>query len=283
MRIISWNVNSIRARLDHLAMLVKDIDPQVILLQEVRCQKDQLPLDFIEDLGYNISYTLEKGRNGVAILSKSRQEDVINDISHSQHRNLHFSQNQTQLPQHQARFVQAFIAEKNIPIRVASIYVPNGGVCARQAPLGLEVGATERFAYKLAFLKDLEGLIKTQHREDEIVIYAGDYNVAPNDCDVFNVRQMDGQICFHPKERSRYKELLKSTDYVDVAAKLEMNNFTWWDYRINSVKHNIGLRIDHFVMHSSNVKKVNNIEVLMKYRNLTKPSDHAPVMLELSE
>jgi exodeoxyribonuclease-3 len=271
-KIITWNVNSVRARLPHLTLLLEREKPDLVLLQEIKCLENQFPLESIEALGYNVYLCGQKARNGVAILSKYPLEDVVYAL-----------ENPVNILglEGEARYVEGFLIVKNIPIRVASIYVPNGGVCAKQAHLGLAVDETERFFYKMSFLENLKHHFLTRQNSskyaDEIQVFGGDYNVAPSLDDMYDPRVLDGTICCHPLEREKWGRVLNETGLTDA---LPSGNFTWWDYRLAAFKRNLGMRIDHFlVSHKNYIKKAS---VLAIYRGLERPSDHAPVSLEIN-
>lgn len=245
MKIVSWNVNSIRVRVDHLRFVVREYRPDIFLLQETRVDDSAFPLDVLDDLGYNISFRGEKARNGVAILSKYPIEEVQKDFCE------------------EARYIEAFTAG----VYVASVYVPNGRA----------VGA-EHYFYKLDFLKDLRE--RFLRFSDELFVAGGDFNVAPYAQDACDPASSNvGMLCCSPSEREAVKRL-RDAGFSD---PLPDKGFTWWDYRLNSFKRNVGMRIDQFYLS----KKANELffggDVLKAARSLEKPSDHAPILCELKK
>lgn len=243
MKIVSWNVNSIRVRVDHLHFVAREYRPDIFLLQETRVDDSNFPLDRLDDLGYNISFRGEKARNGVAILSKYPIEEVKKDFCE------------------EARYIEAFTGG----IYVASVYVPNGRA----------VGADHYF-YKLDFLRELRERFLCF--SDELFIAGGDFNVAPyaqDACD--SVSDNLDMLCCSPAEREAVKQL-RDAGFSD---PLPDKGFTWWDYRFGSFKKNVGMRIDQFYLSSKTNTLFLGGDVLKDARALEKPSDHAPILCEL--
>lgn len=244
MKIVSWNVNSVRIRANHLVFVAKECRPDVFLLQETRVDDPVFPLELFDDLGYNIVFRGEKARNGVAIFSKHAIEEVKKDFCE------------------EARYLEAFTGG----IYVASVYVPNGR----------EIGCDYYF-YKLSFLKELrERFMKFSK---ELFIAGGDFNVAPyvrDTCDPISDR-LD-MLCCSPSEREAIKQL-REAGFED---PLSDKGFTWWDYRFSSFKRNIGMRIDQFYLSTKASKLFVRGDVLRDIRALEKPSDHAPILCELN-
>ena len=221
--IATWNVNSIRTRLDHLKKWVEERNPDIILLQELKCQKEAFPFEEVENLGYNIALLGQKSYNGVAILSKSPLEDVVYGLPTSQ-------------GDEQARYIEALVDG----IRVASVYVPNGQ----------EVGS-EKFAYKMQFLDALKHHGRVLLKNNEPLVIGGDYNIAPfvSDGHTPDTFKKDRILCsLQEREmlRSLYHEgfidgfRLKHPDSLPA----NQNVFSWWDYRAGSYGNNKGYRID---------------------------------------
>jgi exodeoxyribonuclease-3 len=243
MKIISWNVNSIRVRIEHLARLINEHKPDVLLLQETRVDDQNFPLEYCEDLGYNIAIRGEKGRNGVAIFSKHLLEDVKIDFC----------------PGH-ARHIEAFTGGAF----VASVYVPNGQ----------EVDC-EQYYFKLNFLEDLKS--RFIDFRNEIFIAGGDFNVAPHKSDTHNPL-FEGIIC-SPREREAIKGI-RDAGFCDV---LDQKGFTWWDYRHRgSFSQDLGYRIDQFYLSDPARQLFAGGDVLRFTREWPRPSDHAPIMCEIN-
>jgi exodeoxyribonuclease-3 len=262
MKIVTWNVNSVKARLEHVIAYLRDEQPDVLLLQELKCQTEAFPYEAIEDLGYNVKAHGQKSYNGVAILSKHPMDDVI-----------------TALPSlgqddddEQARYIEAVIMAGSDVYRVASVYVPNG----------TEVDS-DRFEYKLRFFDRLREHIKHLMTYEEKLIVGADYNVAAEDQDAYNPKALANTICFHPREQQQWRSLIHSglTDAYR-ALHPETQQFTWWDYRAGGYQGNKGLRIDTLLLSPQAADALQACDVDEKPRQKVKPSDHAPVWCDVA-
>ena len=261
MHLVSWNVNSIKARLEHLEVLSKEYSPDVILLQETKSIDENFPYEFIEDLGYNVVVSGQKSYNGVAILSKSSIEDIIFKLPYDD-------------TDDQARYIEGVTKIGTHVFRVASVYVPNGS----------EVGS-EKFEYKMKFFNRLSRHIETLLSYEENTLIGGDYNVAPEEIDVYDPKKLSGKIGFHIDERKKLREIL-NLGYKDSFRLLKNHEqaFSWWDYRSGSWDNNKGMRIDHILLSPKCSDLVSDAGIYSKIRGMTKPSDHAPIFIKcLSE
>jgi len=258
MKIVSWNVNSVRARLPLLLSWLEEISPDVVLLQETKVIDEQFPYEPIEDLGYNIAVCGQKSYNGVAILSKFPIEDIITSLP-------------TYPENEQARYIEAVVMNGEKTVRVVSVYVPNGS----------EVGS-EKFEYKLNFLDKLNEHLKDLLEYDEILAIGGDYNIAPEPIDVYDPKYFEGRICFHPEERKRFQQIL-DLGFTDSYRKIapEIQQFSWWDYRTKGWENKRGLRIDHILLSKQAKDILKNAGVEDYLRGEKRPSDHAPVWIEV--
>ncbi len=256
--IATWNINSIRARLPNLLDWLKEHSPDILLLQETKCMDDQLPREALEDAGYNVAHVGQKTYNGVAILSKTPLEDVI-----------------TRLPgeeeDEQARYIEAITVIDGLALKVASVYVPNGS----------EVGS-EKFAYKLRFMRRLIEYSVQWHNDEMPIIFGGDYNIAPYPQDVYNPTALDGTVCYHPQERALLREWLH-TGWVDAFRTIhpDAHGFSWWDYRAGCWQQNKGMRIDHLLLNPAATDHLAEAEIDKTPRDAEKASDHAPVWCRL--
>lgn len=258
-KIANWNINSVRIRLPILLSFLEQESPDIVCLQETKCINEQFPRLEIESLGYNFALHGQKSYNGVAILSKFPLEDVAikmydgtDDI--------------------QARYIEAVItisAER--VLRVISVYVPNG------APL-----ESEKFTYKLNFFDQLYERIQQLLKFQEILVIAGDFNVAPENLDVYDKDALYNKVCFHIEERVRFRKILY-TGISDAFRMLypEKQEFTWWDYRAGSWQHNSGMRIDHILLSPKAADLLKSVNIKKEVRALDKSSDHAPIICEL--
>lgn len=258
--IATWNVNSIRSRLQHLLdWLRSENAPDIVLLQELKVEDHSFPNIEIEELGYNIAKHGQKTYNGVAILSKYPMEDVLCGLPGNE-------------DDPQARYIEALICADEHVVRVASVYVPNGNA----------VGS-EKFAYKMGFFDLLKARMDTLLGYHEHTVIGGDYNIAPLPIDVYDPQKLDGTVCYHHDEREKIRAIMHS-GYYDAFRTLhpEKQEFSWWDYRGGSWKMNHGLRIDHLLLSSLAVDNLKTCETLVDMRAAEKASDHTPVVCTLN-
>lgn len=262
MKIATWNVNSVKSRLQHLLQyLSSEQAPDVLLLQELKCVEEVFPFMEVEDAGYNVVVCGQKTYNGVAILSKYPIDDVIKELPGGNG------------VDEQARYIEGVISLKDKAIRVASVYVPNG-----KAP------DSENFVYKMNFLDRLYVHASQLLSYEELLVIGGDYNVAPEPgLDVYDPVSLEGGICCHADERKKFRALtgLGLTDAYR-AANQNAQQFSWWDYRGGSWQHNKGMRIDHLLLspEAADVTQASDVEISL--RGLEKPSDHAPVWCRMA-
>ena len=257
-KIVSWNVNSIRVRLDHLNALIKDSNPDIIMLQETKSTNDDFPYDIIKEQGYDINNVGQKSYNGVAILSK-----VPVEIKN------------TALPKNdkdpQARFLEVKVLDKN-PFDIASIYLPNGN------PID-----TEKFSYKLDWMKKLKSYIEKKMENYETFIFGGDFNIIPNKDDAVNIEKWRNDALHHPKSIEIFRSILNlgMTDVFRVFNP-KPYEFTYWDYSRGAWEKDNGLRIDHFLASPKAVDRLHDCQIEKKYRGLERPSDHVPIWFEIN-
>ena len=258
--IATWNVNSIRTRVEHLKKWVAERNPHIILLQELKCQEETFPHEELDSLGYNVAMLGQKSYNGVAILSKSPLEDVVYGLP-------------TYKEDEQARYIEAVIDG----VRVASVYVPNGQ----------EVGS-EKFTYKMTFLQALKEHAQTLLKYNEPLVIGGDYNIAPFVSDGHNPENFkkDRILCsLQEREvmRSLYNEGFIDGFRLKYPDTLPNNHnlFSWWDYRSGSYGNNKGYRIDHLLCSPQAADRFKDTGIDHEIRGEPKPSDHAPVWIDI--
>lgn len=254
--IICWNVNSISSRFNHLVKLIKEHNPKVILLQEIKCIEEKFPYEELSDLGYNIKIFGQKAYNGVAILSKYPIEDTMIGLEG-------MGDNQ------EARYIENTIVIEKICYKIISVYVPNGS----------EVGS-EKFKYKLNFFQKLHERLAYLIKYEENIIIGGDLNVAPEAIDVYDPKRSDGKLLFNIEERKCFRKLL-NLGLIDTFRDFnnDVQQFSWWDYRAGSWQHNKGMRIDHILASPAVTDKISTSGVLTEPRGWSKPSDHAPIYI----
>jgi exodeoxyribonuclease III len=249
-QVVSWNVNSIKSRLQNFFEFVDKYSPDIILLQELKCLEEAFPRMEIEEKGYNLAISGQKTYNGVAILSKSPIEDICKTLPGDDEDT-------------QARYIEGF----TMGMRVSSVYVPNGQ----------EVGS-DKFQYKLRFFDRLNEHVKTLRGYDEQLVIGGDYNVAPEPIDVYNPKALEGGIGFHIEERKKFRKLINN-GMADSYRILHPNKqeFSWWDYRSGAWDQNKGMRIDQILLSPQSCDKLLEAGVYNEIRGKEKASDHAPI------
>lgn len=251
MRIATWNVNSIRVRIQQVLNFLKNYDVDILMMQEIKCTNKIFPSNIFENNGFNCAVYGQKTYNGVAIVSKYIIEDVNTG-------NSIFKKDQS------ARYIDAFING----FRIVCVYVPNGQ----------EVN-TQYYFYKLEFLdKLIKHLSNVANVEDAII--GGDFNIARSDLDVWNVKLWRGRNCCSNAEREKFQRLL-DIGFKDVLRENSDDRelFTWWDYRHDGFKSNHGLRLD-YLLASKNINVLSR-QRCIKMRSLPQPSDHAPILIEI--
>ena len=252
MKISTWNVNSVRARLPHIVKWLEAVQPDVLALQETKAQDHDFPVFDINAAGYEVIFTGQKSYNGVAILSKKKAVDVITDIP--------------TIKSEQKRIIGATFAD----IRVLNLYVPNG----------TEAGCDKYYA-KLEWLKNLCDFLKKDIKKHEKYLIVGDFNIAPDDRDVYDPKAWEGHVLVTPKERAVLKEIL-DIGFFDVFRKFEQpaGSYSWFDYRHNMFLRKKGLRIDLMLASAILSKKCIKCDIDITPRGWERPSDHTPVVVE---
>ena len=255
MRIATWNVNSVRARLPRVLAWLQDQGPDVVCLQELKCVDEQFPRDDIEALGYHCETFGQKTYNGVAILSKSTPEDVFRGYPGED-------------PVVGARVIGATVGD----VMVLNLYVVNGK----------EVGDV-KYDLKLRWLDGLADFVAGHYPMTDKVVITGDFNVTFDDRDVYDpVRWHEKILCSTPERQALGK--LMAPGYADAFRKFhdEGGHYTWWDFRTRGFDRDHGLRIDHFLMSPPALEACTGVVVDKDERGREKPSDHAPVIATLA-
>jgi len=271
LKISTFNVNSIRARMPRLLAWLKESNPDIVCLQELKCEEKNFPFEELLDAGYNAVVSGQKTYNGVAILSKYKIEDVVKALPM-------LDENQEQ--DSQARYIEAVISLKNKAIRVSSIYVPNGG---GELGEGEDLANSQKFLYKLDFFERLKNHFQEVLSYNEIQIFAGDFNVALNELDIFDPKNSENKLLFHPLERSKMRSLI-NLGLIDSyrACNADYKEFSWWDYRGNSYEKNNGARIDYLLLSPLGADSLINADIENEgVRDQQKASDHCPVSIEI--
>ncbi|PZR36303.1 exodeoxyribonuclease III [Caulobacter segnis] len=257
MRIATWNVNSVNARLERVLGWFEAETPDVAVLQEIKCVDEKFPTEAFERLGYNIVVHGQKTYNGVALLSKHPVEDVRKGLPF-------LSEDEVD---EQARYVEAVIGAPT-PFRVAGIYLPNGN------PVD-----TEKFDYKLAWMRRLNAHAQSLLTFEEPLVIAGDYNVIPEAQDVANPEAWVNDALFRPESRAAFRAL-KNLGLTDAYMQADgaPGGYTFWDYQAGAWQRNLGIRIDHLLLSPQAADRLENVVIHRDERDKEKPSDHVPVV-----
>lgn len=265
MRIATWNVNSLKARLEKLEWWIGRAAPDVVLMQETKLGDADVPREAFEKLGFAIAHHGEKGgRNGVAIASRVGLEDVVADFGVA----LAPARTSDDEPSAEARMIAATCGG----VRVVSIYAPNGRKV--DSPF---------YAAKLVWFERLAEWLAREQSPSDALIVGGDYNVAPADDDVWDPAACHGGTHVSPKERAAFERLI-AWGLVDAyrSQHAERERYSWWDYRAGLFHKNYGMRIDHLLVTQSIAERVVWTEIDREARKgKPVPSDHAPVLLDL--
>ncbi len=260
MKIATWNVNSLKQRLEHLLRFLKDAEPDAVCLQELKCQDDSFPHMEIEAAGYHAVVHGQKAYNGVAILSRVPLENVKKSLPGND-------------ADEQSRYIEGILSDGSQTMRVASLYLPNGN------PLG-----TEKFPYKLAWLDRLAAHATTLMRNEEAFVLAGDYNVIPEPRDASDPAAWINDALFQPITRAKFRTLLDLglTDALRACTDAS-GLYTFWDYQAGAWQRNFGIRIDHILASPQAADRLTGVRILKDMRSWEKPSDHVPVMAEFGQ
>ncbi len=258
MRIATWNVNSVRQRLDSLQAWLKERAPDVVCLQEIKCVDEAFPREAFEALGYNVAVHGQKGFNGVALLSKAPFDEVTPK--------LHGDPDDVQ-----ARFLDARISTKTGSIRVVSLYLPNGN----PAP-------GDKYGYKLKWMDRLIGFARKQLKLEEPLVLAGDYNVMPAAADAKRPEAWVNDALFLPETREKFRNLvnLGLTDAIRAVSD-DPGLYSFWDYQAGSWQKDDGIRIDHLLLSPQAADRLTDAGIDRHVRSWDKPSDHVPVYIDL--
>ena len=257
MKLVTYNLNGIRARLPRLLEYLDREQPDAVCLQELKCADDALPIGEIEDAGYHAVWHGQKGFNGVAILARGKQPELRQiglpgdpDDTHS-------------------RYIEADVDG----LIVASIYLPNGN------PIG-----TEKFDYKLKWMDRLRERAATILAEERPAVLAGDFNVIPEDRDTFSRRAMANDALFQPESQSAFRRIVNQgwTDALRTLHPDEERLYTFWDYTAGAWPRDAGFRIDHLLCSPEAADRLRGAGVDKWARDQEKASDHAPTWVELA-
>ncbi|MBV9632554.1 MAG: exodeoxyribonuclease III [Xanthobacteraceae bacterium] len=260
MRIATWNVNSIKQRVENAVAWLSATQPDVVCMQETKCLDNAFPREAFEDLGYNIAVHGQKAFNGVAILSKLPLEDVKLGLPGDDEDD-------------HARFMEATVSTPSGAVRVATIYLPNGNPAN-----------TDKYTYKISWMDRLFTYAHERLKLEEPLVLAGDFNVIPTPADVHNPELWTTDALFLPHTRSKFRALtyLGLTDAIRAVTE-EPNVYTFWDYQAGAWQKNNGIRIDHLLLSPAAADRLTGAGIDKHVRAWEKPSDHVPVWVELRD
>ena len=258
MKISSWNVNSVRARITNIINYIKLSSPDILMIQEIKTEDKNFPLNEFKNLGYESHIFGQKSYNGVAFLTKLN----INNI------NLKFLKDQN----NQSRIISGDIKTRSTIIKLINVYVPNGN------PIN-----TDKYDYKKNWYDSFINKIKETLNENINIIIGGDFNVIPEEIDVYDHTKYENDALFKLEIRKKFRELI-NLGFLDIYRQFHKSKkeYTFWDYMAGSWQRNHGMRIDHFLISNNLLSNVDKISINKKPRSNQKPSDHTPIELEIN-
>jgi exodeoxyribonuclease III len=250
---ITWNVNSIIARLSHIEELLTNYEPDILCMQETKITDEKFPRTFFSERGYEAQIYGEKSYNGVAVISKEPADNVVRGFA-----------------QEIGHGAKRLIACRFGDLHVLNLYIPNG-----------QAVGSEKFLYKMEWLDALKKHIAHNYKQKDKLIICGDFNIAPEDIDLYKPEVYGGAIMASPQERE-HLQAIKDWGLVDLFRKFhtEAGLYTWWDYQAGAFRRNAGFRIDHIWATPKVAEKCQGSLVAREMRQLDRPSDHAPLIAE---
>ncbi len=259
MKIATFNINGIKARIETLTKWLEEVQPNVALLQEIKSVDEAFPREHFEDMGYQVETHGQKSFNGVAILSKLPLEDVTRGLPGDD-------------SDEQARWIEATVMGETQAVRLCGLYLPNGN----PAP-------GPKYDYKLAWMKRLEERAKQLLADETPALMAGDYNVIPQAEDAAKPDSWREDALFRPETREAFRRILNLGFTEAFRARTQgPGHYSFWDYQAGAWQRNNGIRIDHFLLTPSCADLLSDCYIDKDARAMDKPSDHVPVLVELA-
>jgi len=258
MKIATWNIAGIKARLATLLAWLEQDKPDIVCLQEVKSVDESFPREAIEALGYHVETHGQKGFNGVALLSRHSPEEVTRSLPGDD-------------SDGQARFIEGVYSTSEGIIRVASLYLPNGN------PVN-----SDKYPYKLSWMKRLHDFAGQRLQLEEPLVLAGDYNVIASPQDARNPKQWEGDALFLPQTKAAFRQILNLGFTDAIRAVSNEADYTFWDFQGGAWPKNNGIRIDHLLLSPEAADRLVSAYVQKNMRGREKPSDHVPVWIELN-
>ena len=258
MFISSWNVNSVRARIENIKSYLLKYKPDVLMMQEIKTEDVNFPYDDFASIDYECHVFGQKSYNGVAIISKNKLKNIRTDLIKDK--------------LSQSRIISGEVEFKKKIIQLINIYTPNGN------PVD-----TEKYDYKKNWLDQLIKQLKILSKKNSNIILAGDFNVIPAAEDVYNVKSFEDDALYRLEIRKKFREII-NLGFSDVYRYFnkDKQEYTFWDYMGGAWQKNQGMRIDHFLISNNLLKNIKRINIDKKPRSKLKPSDHTPIELEIT-
>ena len=258
MIISSWNVNSVRARIENIKNYLKKYKPDILMMQEIKTENINFPYDDFSNLNYESHVFGQKSYNGVAIISKNKLKNIRFDLIKDK--------------LNQSRIISADAIFKNKNIQLINIYIPNGN------PID-----TEKYQYKKKWLDDLIRQLKLCIKKNPNIILGGDFNIIPSSEDVYNAKSFENDALFRLEIRKKLREMI-NLGFNDVYRHFNKTkeDYTFWDYMRGAWQKNNGMRIDHFLVSNSIIDKIKSVNINKDPRGRKKPSDHTPIEIKLA-
>ena len=258
MIISSWNVNSVRARIDNIKDYLTNFSPNILLMQEIKTEDPNFPYDDFKKLNYESYVFGQKSYNGVAIISKKKLENIRTDLINDKLK--------------QSRIISGEFTYKKRNIQIINIYTPNGN------PVD-----TDKYRYKIKWLDDLIKQLKILAKKNENIILAGDFNIIPSAEDVYNDKIFENDALYRLEIRKKFRKMI-NLGFFDAYRYIndDKEGYTFWDYMRGAWQKNNGMRIDHFLVSSSLLNIIKDVKINKFPRGKEKPSDHTPIEIELA-
>lgn len=255
MKIATWNVNSIKVRLPQVLNWLEAEKPDVLGMQETKVENDTFPKALIEAAGFQVAISGQKTYNGVAVISRKPMTDIVTDLPG--------------IDDPQRRVLGVSIGE----LRLLNLYVPNG-----------QAVESDKYDYKMQWLAQCRNYLHNELGQHEHLVVMGDFNIAPENMDVYDSDSLTGQVLFSERERQAFAELI-DLGLTDTFRMFEQkpDTFSWWDYRMGMFRRNRGLRIDHMLASRAMKNRCTSCHIDREPRTWERPSDHVPVVAEFSD
>ena len=258
MLISSWNVNSVRARIENIKSYLVKYKPDILMMQEIKTEDLNFPYDDFSSMDYESHVYGQKSYNGVAIISKHKLTNIKTDLIKDKLK--------------QSRIISAELTYQKKIIQLINIYTPNGN------PVD-----TEKYEYKKDWLDNLVKQLKSMLKKNPNIILGGDFNIIPAAEDVYNVKSFEDDALYRLEIRKKLREMI-NLGFNDVYRHFhdDKEGYTFWDYMRGAWQKNNGMRIDHFLVSNSMIDNVKNININKDPRGREKPSDHTPIEIKLA-